>query len=257
MVNLTLLVVCPAFNEEAHIGQLLIEIKKYLNSKDEVIVVNDGSTDNTAAKVATEGVKLISHKRNLGKGEAIKSGFNYFLKSNHDIVLFMDGDGQHNPLDIPRFRNCFLQENPDVIIASRFRTQSWIHNMPFSRKLSNLLSRFGLWILFNGFYVEDPQNGFRAYNRKSANHIQFSSNGYEAETEILIDAYLKGFEFKVVSIESIYHGHERTSKFSLLMDTWKIPGVMVKGFFKFKPWTLRSKTSKLHYRDLCDTLNTS
>ncbi|OLS24028.1 MAG: Undecaprenyl-phosphate mannosyltransferase [Candidatus Heimdallarchaeota archaeon LC_2] len=248
MANLRLLVVCPSFNEEKHIGPLLKQIKKHLNLNDELIVINDGSTDATLDEAMKENVRVISHSRNLGKGEAIKTGFKYFSKSKHDVILFMDGDGQHNPLDIKKFRNCFVKEQADVVIASRFRTQAWIHNMPFSRKLSNMLSRFGLWILFNGFYVEDPQNGFRAYNREVANHLQFYSNGYEAETEILIDAYLKGFDFKVVSIESIYHGHERTSKFSLLMDTWKIPGIMIKGFFKFKPWTLRSINSKLQYR---------
>ncbi|MFV2015934.1 MAG: glycosyltransferase family 2 protein [Candidatus Heimdallarchaeota archaeon] len=240
----TLLIICPAYNEEAFIEPLISQIKKQLNPNDEITVIDDGSTDRTVEVLNKSNVKIISHNKNYGKGMAIRTGLRYFLETKHNYVLFMDGDGQHDPSEIHKFRDCFEKKNAEVVVASRFRTKTWRKNMPFSRKLSNLLSRLGLWALYNGFIVEDPQNGFRGYTRKVAESLIFETNGYEAETEILINAFLKGFNFDVVPIESIYHGHNRNSKFSLLMDTWKIPKVMFKGFFTQKPWLLRDKSRK-------------
>lgn len=240
----SLLIICPAFNEEEFIEPLIREIKRVITSDDEIVVIDDGSTDRTVEVLKTSNVKIISHTKNHGKGMAIRTGLKYFLETKHDCVLFMDGDGQHEPSDIYKFRECFVNKNAEVVVASRFRTKTWQTNMPFSRKLSNLLSRLGLWILFNGFLVEDPQNGFRGYTRKVAESLFFETNGYEAETEILINAYIEGFKFDVVPIESIYHEHNRNSKFSLLMDTWKIPKVMFKGFFNHKPWLLRHQKRK-------------
>lgn len=240
----SLLIICPAYNEEDYIEPLITEIKKHTTPKDEIVVIDDGSDDRTVETLNASKVKIISHNKNYGKGMAIRTGLKYFLETKHDFVLFMDGDGQHEPSDIIKFRECFVHKEAEIVVASRFRTKSWQRNMPFSRKLSNLLSRLGLWILYNGFVVEDPQNGFRGYTRKVAESLTFETNGYEAETEILIDAYLKGFQFDVVPIESIYHVHDRNSKFSLLMDTWKIPKVMFKGFFKYKPWLARNRNKK-------------
>ncbi|MHA2028725.1 MAG: glycosyltransferase family 2 protein [Candidatus Kariarchaeaceae archaeon] len=235
----TLLIVCPAYDEAENIRPLLKNIQEHINQNDEIIVVNDGSTDKTVEQAQLEDIYVISHFKNQGKGMAIRTGIKYFLDSNHDYVIFMDGDGQHEPKDIAKFRYCLHKRKADIVVASRFRTKTWHENMPFSRKISNLLSRFGLWILYNGFVVEDPQNGYRGYNRRLSRSIEFHSNGYEAETEILIDAFLKNFKFDVISIESVYHSHNRSSKFSLLMDTWKIPKVMIKGFFNNRPWLLR------------------
>lgn len=240
----SLLIICPAYNEDMFIEPLISQIKKHINPNDEIVVIDDGSTDRTVDVLKSSKVKIISHSKNYGKGMAIRTGLKYFLETKHNYVLFMDGDGQHEPKDIIKFRTCFVKKNAEVVIASRFRTNTWQRNMPFSRKFSNLLTRFGLWILYNGFVIEDSQNGFRGYTRKVAESLIFETNGYEAETEILIDAYLKGFSFDVVPIESIYHEHHRNSKFSLLMDTWKIPKVMLKGFFTKKPWLLRNQMKK-------------
>lgn len=245
--DIRILAVCPAYNESGRIGPLL---EKLIPLVDQVCVVDDGSTDNTHEEANQKEVIILKHSTNRGKGAAIRTGIKYFMKSDFDIVLFIDGDGQHSPLDIRKFRRKIINSDAEVFIASRFGSDQWINNMPFLRKISNLLSRFGIWVLYNGLVIEDPQNGYRAYRREAIENIECYTTGYEAETEILIDAYIKGFEFDTVHIESIYDGHEHSSKFSLLMDTWRIPGIMVKLFFRRKPFLLRSKRKKFRYREL-------
>lgn len=242
-----LLCVIPAYNEEGRIGKL---VRKVIPLTEKVIVVNDGSTDNTYEELKSAGVEIISHSRNLGKGQAIRTGMDYFLKkSNYEFLVFLDGDGQHDPEDIPKFLKKMMDDPEcDIVIASRFKTREWQENMPFSRKLSNLMSRFGLWLLYNGLVIEDPQNGFRAYRRRTINHMQFYTHRFEAETEILIESYLMGFKFDVVNIQSIYDKQHSDSNFSLFYDTWKIPGIMIKLFLKRKPWLYREYQRKLYYR---------
>ncbi len=242
-----ILAICPAYNESGRIGSLL---DKLIPMVDQVCVVDDGSTDNTYEEANERDVIILQHSINRGKGAAISTGIEYFLKSDFEVILFIDGDGQHSPQDINKFRKKIKNSDAEVFVASRFGSEHWIKNMPFLRKISNLLSRFGIWVLYNGLIIEDPQNGYRAYRRKAIANIECYTTGYEAETEILIDAYLKGFEFDTVHIECIYDGHEHSSKFSLLMDTWRIPGIMVKLFFRRKPYLLRSKSNKLRYREI-------
>ncbi|MHA2252034.1 MAG: glycosyltransferase family 2 protein [Candidatus Kariarchaeaceae archaeon] len=248
MTKNRLMVICPAFNEEGRIGPLLRKVKPFA---DELVVVDDGSSDGTFKEANQETVTILTHLKNMGKGYAIRTGMKHFLEnSSCEYLIFLDGDGQHNPRDIPKFILKF-EENPDcdIVVASRFGTDEWIKNMPFPRKLSNLLSRFGLWILYNGLVISDPQNGYRAYRRRAVDYVQFKTNGYQAETEILIESYLMGLSFETVKIQSIYEdSHKASSKFSLLFDTWKIPGIMMKLFFKRKPWLLRNPHRKLYYK---------
>lgn len=218
---------------------------------DAICVVDDGSSDKSLIEIRERDVNLVSYSKNRGKGYAIRKGIEYFLQTEHDVIIFIDGDGQHSPNDIIKFKKKFMDRNEvDVVVASRFGTEEWVENMPFIRKISNLLSRFGMWVLYNGMSIEDSQNGFRAYRRRAIEKIKFDTDGYEAETEILIDAYLKGFEIDKVCVESIYNAVENHSKFSIFADTWKIPGVMWKGFFKFKPFLYRTQEKKLAFRKM-------
>ncbi len=238
------LAIIPIYNEEESIASTIQSVRGYV---DEIVVVNDGSTDNSVQVALNEGVKVISIKPNRGKGMALYVGAEYFKKSDFDIMFTIDGDGQHNPEHIEKFIKIF-EKNPEcgMVIASRFGTIDWVENMPFLRKISNLLSRFGLWILYGGYRIEDPQNGFRAFRKSAAMKLDFSPQdmqkrfGFEAETMILIEARVTGVKVCHVHIPSLYFD-DRVSKFSLLMDTWTIPVAMIKYFFIKKPWLYRRR----------------
>ncbi len=240
MDALTLMAIVPAYNEAGRIGSTLDKLLT-VKGVNEICVIDDGSTDGTYEEAKSRDVTLLRHRVNHGKGQAIKTGIQYFMKQDYQIAVFIDADGQHDPYDIITFRNYFKSHpEVDVVVASRFGTDQWIYTMPFFRKISNLLSRFGLWILYNGLDIQDPQNGYRAYSRKVLGSVTFDTTRYEAETEMLINAHLSGFKIGRIHIESVYED-ENTSKFSLLMDTWTIPGVMLRQFFRFKPFLNRKQ----------------
>ena len=234
-----LLIIVPAYNEVEQIQEVLDSIKKFITKEDNILAIDDGSTDGTLEVIKEQDIMYISHPHNLGKGAAIHTGVNYFLEHEYDIAIFIDADGQHDPSHIPKFIQFFERTKVDIILANRFATSTWKSNMPFTRKVSNLLSRFGLWLLYNRLFIPDPQNGYRGFRRNALENIPISANRYEAETEMIINGYLQEYKFGFISIESIYQPYHRTSKFSLVYDTWSIPKIMIQKFIHEKPWKMR------------------
>ena len=120
--NITMNIACiPAYNEESHIENLVKSTKKYVDS---VVVCDDGSTDNTANIAKNAGAVVISHKTNKGYGAAIISLFDYARENNAEIMITIDGDGQHDPNEISLLLNTMIQHNVDVVIGSRFLNQN-------------------------------------------------------------------------------------------------------------------------------------
>ena len=126
------MVIVPAFNEEDRIGKMLDELIKYENIN-EILIVNDGSTDNTLDEIKKRNLRVVSHSKNRGKGGALRTGVKEFLQTEHDIIIFIDADGQHDPKDIKKFQKKFEIGNDDIIIASRFGTDQWIKNAFFKK----------------------------------------------------------------------------------------------------------------------------
>ncbi len=152
------LVCIPAFNEENTIEEI---VEKSLQYADKVIVCNDGSTDNTEKKAREKGAIIINHKKNLGYGAAIISLFEVARKQNAEIMITLDGDGQHNPDQIPTLVNALTENNVDVVIGSRFLDKKT--SSPGYRKagikIITSASNFG-----TNFKVSDSQSGFRVYS---------------------------------------------------------------------------------------------
>ena len=132
----TIFACIPALNEELSIGFILSQTKKFVS---EIFVCDDGSTDNTASQAATLGAYVISHPKNLGKGAALKTLFNAVEPLNPDVVVIIDGDGQHNPNEIPKLVEPVLQGEADFVIGSRFLDIKSV-NLPLYR-------RFGIRVL--------------------------------------------------------------------------------------------------------------
>ncbi|MHA1594977.1 MAG: glycosyltransferase family 2 protein [Candidatus Baldrarchaeia archaeon] len=218
--------VIPAYNEEPNIGHVVKGAKKYC---DLVIVVDDGSTDRTSLEAKREGAIVIRHQRNLGKGAALRTGFKSAIEHGADVIVVIDGDGQHDPNEIPKLVQALLNRDADIVIGSRFLKRQ-LSGMPPQRILSNFLTTTILKLLF-GIKITDSQCGFRAFKRTALEKlIDFEDNKYAAETEILINAKRYGFKIIEVGI-SVKYGEEE-SKIRPIRDTVRWIRLVFKKFFE-------------------------
>ena len=217
-------VLIPAYNEERNLKRVLDDLKSYVD-KDRVIVVDDGSKDNTRIIAEESGVCVISHKNNLGKGEALRSGFKEAVKKNVSWIIVMDSDFQHQPKDIPRFLKKAEEGNVDIILGSRMNN---IKEMPFHRILSNKITSF-LISLRIGQKVEDSQCGFRIIRKNVIEEISLNKSHFSLESELLLKAGLKKFKIGSVRIETIYNNSK--SNINPLRDTLGFIFVFILSFF--------------------------
>ena len=189
--------VIPAYNEQISIGSVALEAKRFV---DRVIVIDDGSTDNTAEIVKLAGAELIKHYRNMGKGVALKTGFD--AAKNSDIIVTLDADGQHKTTDIPKLLKPIKEGEADIVNGSRY--------INGDGKDTPIYRRFGQTVLdmatnFNTKEkVTDSQSGFRAFSRKTLSVFRFEQKGYGIESEMLIEASNADFKIKEVEIDVRY-----------------------------------------------------
>ena len=198
------LVCIPAFNEEKIIGKI---VKECLEYSDEVVVCDDGSTDKTYEEAKLSGAICLKHKKNLGKGAALKSLFEYARNCDVDIIITIDGDGQFLPEEIPKLRKPIEDKKADIVIGNRFNN---MHEMPKYRKIGNkILDK--MTNLAGDISIKDSQSGYRAYSKKAIDNVKFNVNGFGADAEILIDASKKGFKISEEKIKVIYNTGMKTS----------------------------------------------
>ncbi|PIP14023.1 MAG: glycosyltransferase family 2 protein [bacterium (Candidatus Stahlbacteria) CG08_land_8_20_14_0_20_40_26] len=205
-----IMIIIPAYNEEESIAKLLPSLNF---PPQDIIVVDDGSTDNTISKSQSFGVHVIRHEKNKGKGMAHRTGFNFASKEEARWVITMDADGQHSPKDIPKFIKAIKEKKGDMIIGEREVT---IRTMPFLRFLTNLWTSFIVSIL-GGKRVKDAQSGFRAISKEIFTSISFSTNNFQTESEIIIKAARRGFRITSVPVRTIYN--ESYSYIKPFLDT--------------------------------------
>lgn len=212
-------VIIPTFNESNKIALLVKEIKK---QGLEVIVVDDGSEDNTAQIAQDSGAIVLRNEINLGKGASLSRGFDYSLKSGYEAVITMDGDGQHLPEDIPYFIRLAKYSESGIIIGNRMQKT---RNMPLERVLTN---KFMSWLisLVAGQKIPDTQCGFRLIKIEVLQKVRLLTSKYETESEILIKGSRLGFKIESVAIKSIYRGEK--SRINPLVDTFRFIRFIVK-----------------------------
>ena len=197
----------PCYNEGRFIGDVVREVRKYV---DQVIVIDDGSQDDTSQSARVAGALVVSHTGNKGYGEAIKSSFEAAKANNAEIVVTMDGDNQHSPGDILALLAPILKGEADLVIGSRFLKQTQKTNIPRYRRLGiNIIT----WLFNVGSKVKvsDAQSGLRAYSRKILDTISLTEKGMGISVEVLIKARAKGFVIQEVPISCHYHPQSSTS----------------------------------------------
>jgi glycosyltransferase involved in cell wall biosynthesis len=213
--NAVVIAIIPAYDESHNIAELVSETAKYVTS---VIVVDDGSHDNTAELASSMNAKVIRNRHNAGKGAALKRGLVECLKYNPDIVVTLDGDGQHDPADIPKLLEPIENEEADMVIGSRYGKSVVNLEVPRYR-------RFGLSFIdfMNKSLVRSPikdtQSGFRVYAKDILGMMaHYSSTGFGAETEQLATAELYGLRIIEIPVMVKYKGLSRTSKQNALLQ---------------------------------------
>ena len=196
----------PAFNEEGVIGDL---IKNTLSYVDSVVVCDDGSSDNTSVEAKEFGALVIKHNENKGKGAALRTLFEHVRRSNAEIVVTIDGDGQFLPNEIKKLIKPIQDNLADVVVGYRFDDGD---EMPSYRKFGNKILDHATNIVTN-LPIRDTQSGFRAYSKKAIEQIEFSNDGFTADSEILINAAEHGLRISEEKITVIYDtGHRKSTK---------------------------------------------
>jgi glycosyltransferase involved in cell wall biosynthesis len=197
-VNQTkLIVLIPAFNEAERIGRVIAGVLPFAP----VLVVDDGSCDNTSQVASEAGAQVVRQEPNQGKGAALLRGFKVSLDQGCDAVITLDADGQHDPAEIPLFLQNFTDTHGDLIIGRRNFRQ-----MPFPRNISNTI---GTWMFSwaMGCYVPDNQSGYRLHSRRLVEaSLSSTETNFEFEVEIIMRCVKLGYKLSWVPIKTIYAG---------------------------------------------------
>jgi len=199
----------PAYNEERTIAKVVLQARKL---GDVVVVCDDGSSDMTAEIVEGLGAVVVRHKRNLGYGAAIQSLFKQAKKLNADVLVTLDGDGQHQANEVNGLLRPILDGSADIVTGSRFvgETENGNNHIPWRRRLGiKMITK--LTRSASGCDMSDAQNGFRAYNRVALESLLLGENGMGVSVEILLKAKERGLKLAEVPIVCNYSGIEQPS----------------------------------------------
>lgn len=173
-------IVMPAFNEEKNIGKTLSLIPKDISEKLDIVVVDDGSTDNTLKIASKYDTIIIQHPINKGNGAAIQTGLDFCKNANYDIVIIIDADGQHEPSYIIDFIKPIVEEHYDYVIGNRFY---YFYDMTIVKKVCSRVMSFIL-SFFLDQKISDPTMGYRALSSRVVKHLNCESN-YSITLEML------------------------------------------------------------------------
>ena len=206
-------VIIPAYQAAATIRDVVARTRAAIPAA-EILVVDDGSNDETGDAGRGTGTTLITHPRNRGKGAALRTGIRESTARGASVVVTIDADAQHPPEEIPRLLQPILEGRSDLVLGARKRDQA----MPISRRFTNWLSAT-LASRIGGQPVRDAQTGFRAFTREVAERVQPAGNRYEYEANFLLNALRAGFRVVSVDVPTIYGAR---SHFRAWGDTWRM-----------------------------------
>jgi glycosyltransferase involved in cell wall biosynthesis len=217
--NKVIALIC-AYNEEKYIKKVVEGTLEYV---DEVLVVDDCSIDKTAQEAREAGAKCIEHYVNKGKGGALKTGFQYSIASGYDIVVTLDGDGQHDPSEIPVLLDAL--ENYHIIIGTRSKLGT---KMPPIRIFTNTLCSLLVSIL-SFRWIKDSQSGYRAIKLNILKNMKLVSGRYNLESELLIRAGRRGYKIGEAPVRTIY-GDEK-SKMNPVLEPLRFIRLVFRSIF--------------------------
>ena len=232
-VSLRFCALIPAYNLANTISEVVRKTSKHLG---EILVVDDGSQDDTARLAKESGAKVLRFAKNQGKGWALRCGFKYLLHKPWEGIITLDGDLQHDPVEIPNLIKEHDKSGSQIVIGSRMVQTE---RMPWIRYWTNRIGVYCIsWAV--GQPLTDTQSGFRLYRREVLETIPLWTTRYDTETEILLKAGLLGMKITYVPIKTIYHEDDKnSSSFRAFPDTFLICMVFLKSLFWRRGWYLR------------------
>lgn len=213
-------IVIAAYNEGKSIAKVISGLKKagYNN----IVVVDDGSKDNTYEIIIKSGVHALHHIVNRGQGAALKTGIDYALDNGADIIVTFDADGQHRVEDIPAMITPIIKKECDATIGSRFLTKS---KMPLMRRITLKIGVMIMW-LFYGLKMTDAHNGFRALSRNAAKKIDITSDRMEHASQIIEEIHMKKIKYKEIPVTIKYTAYSMNKGHGGLRQACKVFGRM-------------------------------
>lgn len=217
--------VIPCFNVEQTISEVITKVSQFIRP-DKIIVIDDGSFDQTVTIARTTGAVILQNKVNRGKGYSLKRGFQYAIKNHFSAIITLDGDLQHDPIEIAQFIKCFDRTNADLILGDRTTDFS---SMPVDRQFSNKMTSLMISLL-TGQRVRDSQTGYRLIKMDILRKINLISNRYETESELLVKALLHGYKIAHVPIKTIYD--DQQSHIHRFIDTMRFLKVVTYSLIK-------------------------
>jgi len=215
-------VVLPAYNEVENIKAVIRAIKAL---KFDVLVVDDGSEDETYLIAAKEQAYLIRHPRRTGKGASLKDGIDYAIRNGYSTIITMDADGQHDASDIPAFLNKVNETGSSVVVGNRMDNPV---GMPLIRILTNKFMSAIISAMCKQ-KIPDTQCGFRLFKKDAIEKLQIEAQKFEVDSEVLIKVAQRGQKIESVPIRSIYA--DEVSKIRPIRDTFRFI------LFLFKIWS--------------------
>lgn len=205
----------PAYNEEEAIGEVIRGIPRDMDAEVQVLVIDDGSTDNTRPVAVGAGAdKVVSHRDNIGVGMAFRTGIEVALRMGADIIVNIDADGQFNPADIPRLIKPLVDNKADMVTGSRFLDRSLQQEIPRIKRFGNRVFT-GLINRLTGNNFTDTQCGFRAYSKEAALRLNLFGD-FTYTQEVFIDLVTKGMKIGEVPLKAKYQGIRRSKVASSL-----------------------------------------
>jgi glycosyltransferase involved in cell wall biosynthesis len=187
--------VIPVYNEEKRIKDVIKKTKKYA---DKVIVVDDGSCDKTYETSRNENIIVLKHVINMGKGFALRTGCEKATREGADVIVAIDGDGQHKPEDIPRLVKAL--KDKDIVFTYRPLNE----NMPLLKKIGNYIINKSSSLFF-GIRLRDTQSGFKAFTKEAYKKIKWNSDRYNVESEMVMKTGKNKLKYQEIPIKTIYN----------------------------------------------------
>jgi glycosyltransferase involved in cell wall biosynthesis len=204
--------IIPAYEESRQIARI---VRQTLIHADRVLVIDDGSSDDTFGQAKDAGALVLRHKRNLGKGTALLTGLQAAAEYGYEFAVTLDGDGQHDPDEIPKLLET-LRKGADIVIGCRMGKPD---GMPLNRLFTNMFMSAVLGILTK-CRLHDTQSGFKALRIQKVRKLNFNSSRFDWESELIIKAARSRLRMCEVGIKSIYANHHR-SKIKVVSDTYR------------------------------------